>query len=269
MSDVRMAVAGAAGRMGRALIRTIHDTDGAVLAGALEAAESPALDKDAGILAGLEALGVAVSADAAAAIAHCDVLVDFTKPKVSADLAELAARAEIAHVIGTTGFLEEEEERINAAAKTIPILKSGNMSVGICVLSVLVKQAAAVLPDFDIEIVEMHHNKKADAPSGTALMLGRAAAEGRGVALEDHMARGRDGLTGPRNEGEIGFAALRGGTVVGEHSVILAGAHERIVLTHISEDRGILAKGGVRAALWLHGQKPGLYGVADMLGLAV
>jgi 4-hydroxy-tetrahydrodipicolinate reductase len=268
MSIVRLAVAGAAGRMGKALIRSIVDTKGAILTGALDAQGNPDIGKDAGLLAGLSPLNVRLSDDAAAVLAVSDVLIDFTKPKVSVELAALCAEKGIAQVIGTTGCGPDDETAIAAAAGKIAILKSGNMSLGVALLNVLVKKAAQALPDFDIEILEMHHNKKADAPSGTALMLGQAAAAGRTISLKDHMVRGRDGITGPRKAGDIGFASLRGGTVVGEHQVLFAGPGERVMLSHSAEDRSILANGAVKAALWLKDRKPGLYGIADVLGFA-
>jgi 4-hydroxy-tetrahydrodipicolinate reductase len=268
MSDIRIVVAGAAGRMGRTLVRLITETEGCVVSGALEAQGHPDLGKDAGPLAGAGPLGVLLSDDPLTAIAQGEAVVDFTTPKVSVELAALAAQARIVDVIGTTGFSREDEAKIAAAARHAAIVKSGNMSRGIAVLTALVKQAAKVLPGFDIEIVEMHHNKKVDAPSGTALMLGKAAAAARGVDFESSAVKSRDGYTGPRVAGSIGFAALRGGTVVGDHQVILAGEGERIVLSHIAEDRIILARGAVAAALWGQGKKEGLYGMADVLGLS-
>ncbi len=267
MADIRMAVAGAAGRMGCALVRAISEINGAKLSGALESEGHPDLGQDAGALAGLPASGVTLSADAAAVLSSADVLIDFSTAKVSTKLAERAAAAGVAEVIGTTGFSTEDEAVLGAAAKRIAIVKSGNMSLGICLLTALVEKAAATLPDFDVEILEMHHAMKKDAPSGTALMLGRAAAKGRGIALEGHMERGRDGITGARKKGDIGFASLRGGTIVGEHQVIFAGNHERIVLSHSAEDRAIFANGAVRAALWVKGKPAGLYAIADVLGL--
>lgn len=267
MSEARIVIAGASGRMGRALIRVITENKTCALAGALEAAGHPDLGKDAGTLAGIGPNGVALESDGAPLLAKADVVIDFTSPKASVELSRLAAKAHVAHIIGTTGFSFEDEEKIRAAAREIAIVKSGNMSLGVSLLAALVKKAARALPDFDVEIVEMHHAKKADAPSGTALMLGEAAAQGRGVALKDHAVRGRDGLTGPREAGAIGFASLRGGTVVGEHEVILAGAYERIVLSHIAEDRAIFARGAVKAALWAKDKAPGLYAIADVLGL--
>lgn len=264
MAALRTVIAGAGGRMGRTLIRILHETGGAVLAGALEAKGHPDLGQDAGILAGLGPSGVTLSDDALAAIANADAVIDFTAPAVSVELAGLAAQARIVHVIGTTGFSESDEARIRAAARHAVIVKSGNMSLGVTLLAALVERAARALPEFDIEIVEMHHRHKVDAPSGTALLLGKAAAAGRNVALADTMATDREG---PRGEGTIGFASLRGGTVVGEHEVVLAGAGERLVLSHVAEDRAIFARGAIKAALWGKDKKPGLYTMAEVLGL--
>jgi len=200
-------------------------------------------------------------------IAKAQALIDFSKPEVSVELAALAAQARIVHVIGTTGIDAAGEEKIRAAARHAVIVKSGNMSLGVNLLAALVKQAAKALPDFDIEIVEMHHRLKVDAPSGTALLLGKAAADGRDVSLDKKSVRVRDGHTGAREMGTIGFATLRGGTVVGEHKVILAGAHERVELSHVAEDRSIFANGALTAARWGQGKKPGLYSMADVLGI--
>src|SRR5690606_37389583 len=188
-------------------------------------------------------------------------VLDFTSPAASVEFAGLAAQARIVHVIGTTGCSAEDEDKIRAAARHATIVKSGNMSLGVNLLSVLVQKAAQALDpeDFDIEILEMHHRHKVDAPSGTALLLGEAAAKGRAISLADKSVRVRDGYTGPREEATIGFATLRGGSVVGDHSVILAGPGERITLSHNAEDRTIFARGAVKAALWAHGRKPGLY----------
>jgi 4-hydroxy-tetrahydrodipicolinate reductase len=267
MSDMRLVVAGAGGRMGRTLIKAIAESKGLALAGAVEQA-GPLIGQDAGVLAGLGANGINLATDAAPLLANADGILDFTIPKATVELAGLAAKAGIVHVIGTTGLSAEEEGKIKEAAKAAVIVKSGNMSLGVNLLAALVKQVAKTLDeDFDIEIVEMHHNRKIDAPSGTALLLGRAAAEGRGVDLDKRSARGRDGHTGARKAGDIGFAALRGGTVVGEHQVIFAGTAERLELVHRAEDRMIFARGALKAALWARGQKPGLYSIADVLGL--
>ena len=266
MSDMRLMVAGAGGRMGRTLIKAIAETPGLALAGAIEDAKSPLLGQDSGQLAGLGNNGIALSADAKALIAKADGVVDFTVPKASTALAALTAGK--VHIVGTTGHSADEEARIRDAAKSAVIVKSGNMSMGVNLLAALTRRVARTLgEEFDIEIFEMHHNKKIDAPSGTALMFGRAAAEGRGIELASHSERGRDGETGARKPGDIGFASLRGGTVVGEHSVIFAGPAERVELVHRAEDRMIFARGALHAALWARGQKPGLYSMADVLGL--
>ncbi|MBG0811030.1 4-hydroxy-tetrahydrodipicolinate reductase [Methylosinus sp. H3A] len=269
MSDVRLVVVGAAGRMGRMLIASASETQGAVLTGAVGSPHSPFLGQDAGLLVGRPANGVRLTADASAALGEADVIIDFSTPATTVALAGLAAAAGVAHVIGTTGFSESDLAALAAAAERVAIVRSGNMSLGVNLLAVLVERAAKALgAAWDIEIVEMHHRMKVDAPSGTALLLGEAAARGREIALAEHSARARDGLTGPRREGDIGFASLRGGTVVGEHSVIFAGAGERIELAHRAEDRGIFARGAIAAAIWARGRSPGLYSMADVLGLA-
>jgi 4-hydroxy-tetrahydrodipicolinate reductase len=252
--------------MGRALIRAVIADPACSLAGAIEARGHPDLGADCGVLGGHDPVGVVVSDDARTALADADALIDFTRPAVSLALAAIAAEKHIVHVIGTTGFSCEDEQRIAEAARECVIVKSGNMSLGVTLLSALVTRAARALPDFDIEILEMHHRMKADAPSGTALLLGEAASWGREVALEREAAR--MGQTGPRKRGTVGFASLRGGTVVGEHQVILAGPHERIVLGHVAEDRAIFANGAIAAAKWGQAQPPGLYGIADVLGVA-
>lgn len=264
-----LVVVGAAGRMGRTLIRAVHETPGASLVGAVEREGSPFLGQDAGMLAGVGPLDVAISDDPLPVFASADGVLDFTTPSATTVFAGYAAQARIAHVIGTTGCTEADDARIAAAARHATIVKSGNMSLGVNLLAVLVEQAARALDagDFDIEVLEMHHRHKVDAPSGTALLLGEAAARGRAVALSQNSVRVRDGHTGPREEGTIGFATLRGGSVVGDHSVILAGAGERIVLSHHAEDRALFARGAVKAALWAHGRKPGLYSMRDVLGL--
>ena len=270
MSEMRLIVTGAAGRMGRMVVKTIQETPGLKVVGALERAGASALGQDVGTVAGLASpLGVAITDDALSLMMEADGIVDFSSPTASVELAALAAQARIAHVIGTTGLSSEDLGKIAAAARHAPIVRSGNMSLGVNLLAGLVRAAARALgPEFDVEIVEMHHRMKLDAPSGTALMLGEAAAEGRGIELSDHSARGRDGITGARKLGDIGFASLRGGTVIGEHSVIFAGEGERIVLTHHAEDRSLFARGAVKAALWAHNRKPGLYSMGDVLGLA-
>ncbi|MGA8650401.1 MAG: 4-hydroxy-tetrahydrodipicolinate reductase [Xanthobacteraceae bacterium] len=267
-SDMRLVIAGAGGRMGRTLVRAIAATKGVTLAGAVEAADSAVIGRDTGELAGLGANGIKIASDIAPLLQNADGLIEFTIPAATLALAGLSAAAGIVHIIGTTGHSAEQEAVIAKAASRAPIVKSGNMSLGVNLLAALVKRVAQTLAeDYDIEILEMHHNKKIDAPSGTALMFGRAAAEGRGVNLAQRTVRGRDGMTGPRGAGDIGFASLRGGTVVGDHSVIFAGPAERIELTHRAEDRMIFARGALHAALWARGKKPGLYSMADVLGL--
>jgi 4-hydroxy-tetrahydrodipicolinate reductase len=268
MSDFRFAVMGAAGRMGRELVRTLHSTPGCVIAGGVERPGSLALDQDLGFLAGLGSLGVKISDDSLEVVSRVDAILDFTSPAATVEFAGLAANARIIHVIGTTGLTEADEKAIAAAARHATIVKAGNMSLGVNLLVALTRRVAQALDaDFDIEILEMHHKHKVDAPSGTALMLGQAAADGREVVLAEHSIRVRDGHTGPRNRGDIGFAALRGGNVVGEHTVLFAGEGERIELTHRATDRGIFARGAVKAALWGRGKPPGLYSMADVLGL--
>lgn len=269
MSDMELVIVGAAGRMGQTLIRTVHAMDGLRVAAAVERPGSSFLGRDAGELAGIGTINVAITDDPLAAFAKADGVLDFTSPDSSVEFAGYAAQAQIVHVIGTTGFAPEHEAKIRAAAHHATIVKSGNMSLGVNLLAVLVEKAARALEasDFDIEVLEMHHRHKVDAPSGTALLLGEAAAKGREIALAEKSVRVRDGQTGPREEGTIGFATLRGGSVVGEHSVILAGSGERITLSHQAEDRGIFAHGAARSALWAHGRKPGLYSMLDVLGL--
>ncbi|MER8518355.1 4-hydroxy-tetrahydrodipicolinate reductase [Mesorhizobium sp. M0644] len=269
VSEMGLVVVGAAGRMGQALIRAIHTIPGARVAGAIERAGSPHIGKDAGELAGVGRLEVVIGDDPLPAFAKADGVLDFTTPAATVEFAGYAAQARIVHVIGTTGCSAEDNARIAAAARHATVVKSGNMSLGVNLLAVLVEQAARALDadDFDIEILEMHHRHKVDAPSGTALLLGEAAAAGRGVALAGNDVRVRDGHTGVRKAGSIGFASLRGGSVVGDHSVVLAGTGERITLAHHAEDRAIFARGAVKAALWARGRKPGLYSMRDVLGL--
>jgi 4-hydroxy-tetrahydrodipicolinate reductase len=268
MSDMRLIVAGAGGRMGRALTRVISETPGAVLVGALEAPTSELLGKDAGVLAGLPANGIQLSADLWTMSADADGILDFTVPAATIANVAIAAQRGLVHVVGTTGLSESDMAVIKSVTSRAVVVQSGNMSLGVNLLAALVKRVAQSLDQsFDIEIVEMHHRAKIDAPSGTALMLGQAAAEGRGIALDQHSARGRDGITGARRPGDIGFASLRGGSVTGDHSVIFAGSMERIELTHRAEDRTMFAQGAIRAALWARGKPPGLYSVADVLGL--
>lgn len=264
MANLKIIVAGAAGKMGRALIREALATPGVALAGGFERPESDALGKDLGPLAGLDSLGVVVDAGPTASIRRADVLIDFTAPAASLENARMAAAHGIPHVIGTTGFTAREDAEIAALAARNPIVKSGNMSLGVNLLAALVREAASKLgADYDIEIVEAHHRAKTDAPSGTALMLGRAAAEGRGVDFEGRAVHAREGARPP---GAIGFAVVRGGGIVGDHDVMFAGSQEILSLSHRAIDRGLFAKGAVAAAKWVFGKPPGLYSMSDVLG---
>ena len=265
---MKIAVMGAAGRMGRELVQTMSKVPACEIAGGIERAGSQWIGQDIGKVAGLDALGVAITDDPLELIARVEAVLDFTTPAASVDTAGLSANARIVHVIGTTGFSEVEQNAIRAAARHATIIQAGNMSLGVNLLLGLTRKIAQALDeDYDIEIVEMHHKHKVDAPSGTALMLGQAAAEGRGIELAKHSVRGRDGQTGARKAGDIGFAALRGGSVIGDHSVIFAGEGERIEISHLGADRGIYARGAIKAALWGKGKGPGLFSMADVLGL--
>jgi 4-hydroxy-tetrahydrodipicolinate reductase len=268
MSEMRLIVAGAGGRMGRALIRALDETPGARVVGALEAPGSELLDQDSGVLAGLPANGIPLSCDLWSLSKDADGILDFTVPAATIANVAIAAERGLVHVIGTTGLSASDDAVIKSVTKRAIVVQSGNMSLGVNLLAALVKQVAKSLDeDFDIEIVEMHHRAKVDAPSGTAYLLGKAAAEGRQVSLEQRSVRARDGNTGARNPGDIGFATLRGGTVTGDHSVIFAGPHERLELTHRAEDRMIFARGAIKAAMWAHGKPPGHYSMSDVLGL--
>ncbi|MGH6780591.1 MAG: 4-hydroxy-tetrahydrodipicolinate reductase [Sphingomonadaceae bacterium] len=240
----KIGIYGSAGRMGQAIMQAIAEA-GAEYAGGIDA-----------------------GGDSQALARAADVLVDFSVPSALVGNLGAAVAAGTPIVVGTTGLSESDHQNIDDAAQHIAVLQTGNTSLGVTLLSALVKQAAARLgSDWDIEIVEMHHRHKADAPSGTSLLLGQAAAEGRGIDLASHSDRGRDGITGARKAGQIGFAALRGGSVAGDHMVILAGEGERIELGHRAESRAIFAQGAVKAALWLAGKPAGRYKMADVLGL--
>lgn len=259
---------GAAGRMGRELVRAVHNTPGCKVAGGAEMPSSPSVGADVGELAGVGSLGLAITDDAVALFTRCDAVIDFTSPAATANFAGLAADAGIIHVIGTTGFGEVHEAAIKAASGRATIIKAGNMSLGVNLLTAITRKIAQALDeDFDIEILEMHHKRKVDAPSGTALMLGQAAAAGRGIDLKTRSVRARDGHTGERQRGDIGFATLRGGDVIGDHTVIFAADGERIEITHRASDRSIFARGAVKAALWGRGKGPGLFAMTDVLGL--
>jgi len=269
MADLKLAIAGAGGRMGGANIRAIPTVPGVILGAAFDRPGAACLGQDAGLLSGIGATGITITDDIEIALAGVDAIIDFTAPAASVALARRAAERGLVHIIGTTGWSASEDAAVaEAAAQGARIVKSGNFSLGVNLLAALIRKATAALPDFDVEVLEMHHNKKVDAPSGTALLLGEAAAQGRQVALQTHAVRVRDGHTGPREPGTIGFATLRGGTVVGDHTVILAGLGERIELGHRAESREIFAQGALKAALWAATQPAGLYSMADVLGLA-
>lgn len=263
-----IVVAGASGRMGQMLIRTIQDNDAASLKAALERPGHDWVGQDIGIAMGTTEAGVLVTDDVDAALVGAQALIDFTAPAATIAFSKASARAGVVHVIGTTGMTEDEIAALSPAARDTVIIRAGNMSLGVNLLVGLTKKVAAALDaDFDIEVIETHHSRKVDAPSGTALMLGEAAAEGRGVALKDVRDSGRDGITGVRKRGDIGFAAIRGGDVVGEHDVLFAAPGERIVLRHLASDRAVFARGAVKAALWGQDKAPGAYDMMDVLGL--
>jgi 4-hydroxy-tetrahydrodipicolinate reductase len=265
--EIGIGVLGAGGRMGRAVVNAVIEA-GAPLAGGAVRRGNPLAGQDVGVVAGLEPLDLALVDDEAALFAGSDVVIDFTLPAATARHAALAARMGKAYVVGTTGLGAAEQAAIRSAAETVPVVQAANFSLGVNLLAAMVERAARVLgPDFDIEILEMHHRHKRDAPSGTSLALGRAAASGRGVILDEVADRARDGVTGERTPGHIGFAVMRGGDVAGDHTVVFAGPQERLELTHRASDRMIFARGAVAAALWTKGRMPGLYGMAEVLGL--
>jgi len=263
-----IVVTGASGRMGQMLIQTIQESDKARLVGALERPGHDWIGRDIGAAMGGADVGLLVTDDPLEVFAKAQAVIDFTAPAATVAFAGLAAQARAVHVIGTTGFEDAHLEAIKAAARHAPIVRAGNMSLGVNLLTQLTKKVAQALDeDFDIEVIEAHHNMKVDAPSGTALMLGEAAAEGRGVALKDVRDSGRDGITGARKRGDIGFTAIRGGDIVGEHDVLFAAAGERIVLRHMATDRRVFARGALKAALWGQDIGPGEYDMLDVLGL--
>jgi 4-hydroxy-tetrahydrodipicolinate reductase len=263
-----IVITGASGRMGQMLTRLVLSSDKARLVGCLERPGQAWVGRDVGEAMGGAAVGVTVTDDPLEVFAKAQAVIDFTAPAATVDFAALAAQARAVHVIGTTGLEAEHLARIEAASRHAVIVRAGNMSLGVNLLTRLTRKVAEALDaDWDIEIVESHHRMKVDAPSGTALMLGAAAAEGRGVSLHNARVSGRDGITGARAEGTIGFSAIRGGDIVGEHDVIFATEGERIVLRHIATDRRIFARGALKAALWGQGRKPGQYDMMDVLGL--
>ena len=263
-----IVITGASGRMGQMLTRVVSESPKVRLAGAVERAGHDWIGQDLGLAMGGAPLGVKVTDDPLEAFASAQAILDFTAPEATLEFAELAAQARAVHVIGTTGMTEDQIARLEPAARHAVIIRAGNMSLGVNLLMQLTRKVAQALDeDFDIEVVESHHRMKVDAPSGTALMLGEAAAEGRGVALSGVADRGRDGITGARTGGHIGFSAIRGGDIVGEHDVLFAAAGERIVLRHVATDRAIFARGALKAALWGQDKKPGQYDMMDVLGL--
>ncbi|WP_298492693.1 4-hydroxy-tetrahydrodipicolinate reductase [uncultured Maritimibacter sp.] len=263
-----IVVNGASGRMGQMLVRLVTESDACRLVGALERTGHNWVGRDVGEAMGGAALGVIVTDDALEAMAKAQAVIDFTTPAATIALAEIAAQARAVHVIGTTGLDETDIAKLDAAARHAVIVRAGNMSFGVNLLTKLTETVAKALDDeFDIEVVEAHHKHKVDAPSGTALMLGEAAARGRGVNHDEVADRGRDGITGARESGHIGYSAIRGGDIVGEHDVIFAGPGERIIIRHVATDRAIFARGALKAALWGLGRKPGAYDMMDVLGL--
>jgi 4-hydroxy-tetrahydrodipicolinate reductase len=267
MSNAKVVVAGAAGRMGRALLREVLKAPGLMLAGAFERADSAFVGADAAALAGMEPVGLKVAPDAESALRGAAVLIDFTAAGAAAANARAAAAAGAALVLGTTGLSADDMAEVESLARKVTIVRSGNFSLGVNLVAGLVEEAARRLPDdFDIEIFEAHHRDKIDSPSGTALMLGRAAAAGRGCDLAARSVRVRDGAVGPRRAGDIGFSVMRGGGIVGEHRVAFAGADEIVEIRHCAIDRALFAKGAIAAAKWALGKPAGLYSMRDVLG---
>jgi 4-hydroxy-tetrahydrodipicolinate reductase len=268
MEPVGVVVTGASGRMGRTLLGLVAAEPRMRLVGALERPGHPWIGRDAGEAMGGPALGVRVVCDPLEAFARAQAVLDFTAPEATAAFADLAAQARAVHVVGTTGLGPAHLDRLARAARHAVIVRAGNMSLGVNLLVALARRVAAALgEDWDVEILEAHHRMKADAPSGTALMLGQAVAEGRGGRLEDLADPPRHGHAGPRAPGRIGFASLRAGDIVGEHELVFATAGERVALRHVATDRAVFARGALRAALWGQDRPPGQYGMADVLGL--
>lgn len=268
MTKPGIVITGASGRMGQMLVRAVGASKHAMLAGCVERAGHAWIGRDVGECMGGAPVGVLVTDDPLEAFSRAQAVIDFTAPAATVEFAALAAQARAVHVIGTTGLEPAHHAKLDAAARHAVIIQAGNMSLGVNLLVRLTQKVAQALDaDWDIEVVEAHHRMKVDAPSGTALMLGQAAADGRGVALDDAKVSGRDGITGARERGSIGFSAIRGGDIVGEHDVIFAADGERIVLRHLATDRTIFARGALKAALWGQGQKPGRYDMMDVLGL--
>lgn len=268
MAELRIGISGCAGRMGRMLVAEVASTPGCVLAGAIDAPSNRDFGMDIGELAGIGKLGLAAGSDFAALLARADAAIEFSTPEATVAHAALAATGQKPLVVGTTGLDQKAHQALAAAAQRTPILWAPNMSLGVNLLLALVSEAARLLgEDYDIEILEMHHRHKIDAPSGTALALGKAAAEARGIDLAARSQRVRDGITGPRRRGDVGFASLRGGDNAGEHRVFFAAEGEQLELAHRATSRRVFARGAVAAAQWLAKQQPGLYSMKDVLGL--
>lgn len=267
-SPMKIAVTGVSGRMGQMLVNTINASDAAEVCSAVEREGHAWNGQDLGVMMGGAASGLTVTSDVESALAEAEAVIDFTAPQATIAFSQAAARAGVAHIIGTTGMTSEEIAALAPAAERVAVVRAGNMSLGVNLLVQLTKKVAAALDeDYDIEVIEAHHNQKVDAPSGTALMLGEAAAAGRGVALDDVSDRARDGITGARRRGDIGFTAIRGGDIIGEHDVLFAATGERITLRHVASDRSVFARGAVKAALWARDKSPGAYDMLDVLGL--
>lgn len=263
-----LVVMGGSGRMGRMLCGLIAEADDLRLVAVTEAPGHAWVGQDLGAATRGTATGVPVTDDAASVLGGADAVIDFTTPRATVAMARACADAGCAHVIGTTGLTAEDIVAIDACAERTAVVRAGNMSLGVNLLTQLVRQVAASLDaDYDIEIVEAHHRHKVDAPSGTALMLGEAAASGRGVPLDAVSDRGRDGITGARGRGAIGFSAVRGGDVVGDHDVVFMADGERVTLRHQASDRSVFARGALKAAIWAQGRAPGRYDMLDVLGL--
>ena len=269
MSDLlNIVITGVSGRMGRMLVETADATEGVAVSGAVERSGHPWVGQDLGLALGAAERGVSVTDSIDEAIQGADAVIDFTAPSATIAFSKACGRAGVAHVIGTTGMTADEISQLDPATEQTAIVRAGNMSLGVNLLVQLTKKVAAALDDdYDIEVIEAHHNKKVDAPSGTALMLGQAAADGRGVSLDDVSDRARDGITGARKRGDIGFTAIRGGDIIGEHDVLFAAAGERIVLRHVASDRSVFARGAIKAAFWAKGRAAGSYDMLDVLGL--
>ncbi|MGJ8585682.1 MAG: 4-hydroxy-tetrahydrodipicolinate reductase [Marinosulfonomonas sp.] len=269
MSDLPgVVITGVSGRMGQMLVRGVLESDKMKLVGAVEREGHDWIGQDLGTAMKAPELGIRVTHDPVVAFAKAQAILDFTAPAATVEFAAIAAQARAVHVIGTTGLSADDLKKISAASHHAPIIRAGNMSLGLNLLAKLTRMVSEALDeDFDIEILEEHHNQKVDAPSGAALMLGQAAADGRGVALDDVSDRGRDGITGARKRGDIGFASIRGGDIVGNHEVMFAGAGEQIVLRHVATNRNLFVKGALKAALWGQDKAPGEYDMFDVLGL--